>query len=305
MAVIHNTTMSPGKLDLLRGWLPAQPWYLTNGRGPELAKAGGFRLDDPAGEVGIEFMVVTDGSGPRAITYQVPLTYRAGALAGAEGGLIGTAEHGVLGWRWIYDGTCDPVLVAQLVALVHGTAEPQAQNASDTPDPTVIVRPAANGPVAVVTSVVAANGPVGTDLRIQTAGGDGMPNRLLIVRINRILRSGDGAGEAGQPCLSATWRLTDGTQVRGIFATARYLPEHAALRTNAVTLRPSRHGSGPGPPGWPAVPGQSVQPGHALRGTDTTTSAGQCPAASNARPQPPPGSPRGRSHPARPPSGWP
>jgi Maltokinase N-terminal cap domain len=97
MAIIHNTTMSPGKLDLLRYWLPAQPWYLTSGRGSELARAGGFRLDDPAGEVGIEFMVVTDGSGPGAVTYQVPLTYRAGTLAGAEGGLIGTAEHGCSG----------------------------------------------------------------------------------------------------------------------------------------------------------------------------------------------------------------
>ncbi len=96
--------MSPGRLDLLRVWLPAQPWYLTSGRGPELTKAGGFRLDDPAGEVGIEFMVVTDGTGPGAITYQVPLTYRADAIAAAEGGLIGTAEHGVLGRRWIYDG---------------------------------------------------------------------------------------------------------------------------------------------------------------------------------------------------------
>ena len=28
--------------------------------------------------------------------------------------------------------------------------------------------------------------------------------------------------EAGQPCLSATWRLPDGTQVRGILATAQY-----------------------------------------------------------------------------------
>lgn len=231
MAIIHNTTLSPGKLDLLRDWLPAQPWYLASGRGPELARAGGFRLDDPAGEVGIEFMVVTDGSGPRTITYQVPLTYRADALADAEGGLIGTAEHGVLGRRWIYDGTCDPVLVAQLVALIHGTAEPQAQSVSDTPDLTVIARPVANGPVAVATSVVAANGPAGTDLRIQAVGADGTRNCLLIVRINRILCPGDSAaaavGEAGQPCLSATWRLTGVTQVRGIFATARYLPEQA------------------------------------------------------------------------------
>jgi hypothetical protein len=235
MAVIYDTTMSPGKLDLLRDWLPAQPWYVTGGggRGPELAKAGGFRLDDPAGEVGIEFMVVTDGSGPGAVTYQVPLTYRAGALAGAEGGLIGTAEHGVLGRRWIYDGTCDLVLVAQLAALIHGVAEPQAQNVSHTPDPTVIIRPVATGPVAVATSAVAANRPAGTDLRIQAVGADGIQSRLLLVRINRILRLGDGAaaaGEAGQPCLSAIWRLTDGVQVRGIFATARYLPEQATHR---------------------------------------------------------------------------
>jgi len=59
MATIHDTTMNPGKLALLRAWLPAQPWYSSSGRGPELTKAGGFRLDDPAGEVGIEFMVVT------------------------------------------------------------------------------------------------------------------------------------------------------------------------------------------------------------------------------------------------------
>jgi hypothetical protein len=67
MAIIHNTTMSPGKLELLQVWLPAQPWYLNSGHVPELAKAGGFRLDDPAGEVGIEFMVVTDTSENRAI----------------------------------------------------------------------------------------------------------------------------------------------------------------------------------------------------------------------------------------------
>ena len=54
--------------------------------------------------------------------------------------------------------------------------------------------------------------------------------RQLLVRINRILNPGDDAaapGDAGQPCLSATWRRADGTQVRGIFATARYLPEQA------------------------------------------------------------------------------
>jgi hypothetical protein len=229
MAVIHNTTMNPTKLDLLRDWLPAQPWYLTSGRGPDLTKAGGFRLDDPAGEVGIEFMVVRDGSGPHAVTYQVPLAYRAGELAAAADGLIGTSEHGVLGRRWIYDGTRDPVLVAQLVALVHGQAEPQAQEVSGTPDPTVIGSPVVDGPVAAAGSVITANGPAGTDLRVQTASPGGVRNGQLLVRIIRILRPGEdpaavGAAAAGQPCLSGTWRLADGAQVRGIFATASYRP---------------------------------------------------------------------------------
>src|ERR1700689_3232476 len=81
MAIIHHKTMSPGKLELLAAWLPAQPWYRQTGHQPELAKAGGFRLDDPQGEVGIEFMVVTDGSGHGATAYQVPLTHRACAQA--------------------------------------------------------------------------------------------------------------------------------------------------------------------------------------------------------------------------------
>jgi hypothetical protein len=92
LAIIHRTTLVPGKLELLAGWLPAQPWYTGTGREPELAKAGGFRLDDPGGAVGIEFMVVTDG----AVAYQVPVTYRGAALAGAEASLIGTSARGVL-----------------------------------------------------------------------------------------------------------------------------------------------------------------------------------------------------------------
>src|SRR5580704_4504646 len=102
MAIIHKTTLVPGKLDLLAGWMPAQPWYADMGREPALAKAGGFRLDDPEGEVGIEFMVVTDGSGAEATAYHVPLTYRASPLEEGEDALVGTTEHGVLGRRWVY-----------------------------------------------------------------------------------------------------------------------------------------------------------------------------------------------------------
>ena len=39
MAVIYDTMMTPGKLELLAAWLPAQPWYLDRGREPELGSA--------------------------------------------------------------------------------------------------------------------------------------------------------------------------------------------------------------------------------------------------------------------------
>ena len=250
MAIIHNTMMSPGKLELLTSWLPAQPWYLDAGREPELTRAGGFRLDDPQGEVGIEFMVVADGSGERVATYLVPMTYRAAALAGADGGLIGTGEHGVLGRRWIYDGVHDPVLVGQLIALIQGDAEPQAQTVSDSADPTVASQPVADGSLTAVRSAVAANEPAGTKLRVETASADGVRSGELVVRLNRLLQSdgtapADGAALADggaaladggaaladggaaddgaeRPCVSASWRLPDGTRVRGVFVTGQF-----------------------------------------------------------------------------------
>lgn len=200
MAVIHKTTMNPGKLDLLAAWLPAQPWYLGAGRRrPELTRAGGFRLDDPAGEVGIEFMVAADTASGDAVFYHVPMTYRGHPLPGADGALIGTSEHGVLGTRWIYDGVHDPVLVAALRACIMGEATPQAQSVSDTPDPTVIATP-----------------PPG-------AG----PAAQLGLRVNRVLLAdGAGSGEpGGHPCVSATWRMPDGTQARGVFVSAEGFPQ--------------------------------------------------------------------------------
>jgi hypothetical protein len=141
MAFIHRTTMTPTKLELLADWLPKQSWYVGgDAQTPELVKAGGFRLDDPEGEVGIEFMVVVDAAVREPVAYLVPMGYRAEALEGAPGeALIGTSEHGVLGTRWVYDGVHDPVVTAQLDALLRGKATPQAQSKSDTPDPTVTV----------------------------------------------------------------------------------------------------------------------------------------------------------------------
>jgi hypothetical protein len=137
MAVVHQTTLTPGKLAPLSSWLPSKGWYNATGASPVLARAGGFRLDDPAGTVGIELMIVTDQSGQQPASYHIPLTYRGAPLAGAEHALVGETEHGVLGPRWVYDGTRDPVLMTQLVALLRGGVVAQAQSLSDTPDPTV------------------------------------------------------------------------------------------------------------------------------------------------------------------------
>jgi len=130
MSTIHRTTMSPSKLELLAAWLPGQQWYVGP-ESPELHRSGGFRLDDPAGEVGIEFMIVNAVGADSMVTYHVPMTYRGEPLRAAEPALIGTATHGVLGQRWIYDGTADPVLLDQLTALLCGDVLAQHQSRSD------------------------------------------------------------------------------------------------------------------------------------------------------------------------------
>ncbi|HLH84198.1 MAG TPA: hypothetical protein VKV38_13130 [Trebonia sp.] len=71
--------MTPAKLELLAGWLPSRPWYRATGQGPELTRVGGFRLDDPEGEAGVEFMMVADGQDRQPTAYLVPMTYRGSA----------------------------------------------------------------------------------------------------------------------------------------------------------------------------------------------------------------------------------
>ncbi|WP_069172309.1 maltokinase N-terminal cap-like domain-containing protein [Streptomyces griseus] len=222
MAVIHRTTMEPTKLQLLAPWLPTRPWYTGPAGGAELTPAGGFRLDDPEGEVGIELMVVTDTSGERPVPYLVPLTYRGAPLEGADEALVGTSEHGVLGRRWVYDGAHDPVLAAQLLALFAGRTEPQAQSLTDTPDPTVAVHPTGAAHPAVVTSPTVRDGRHGTDIVLGTSSEGGQAASAVIA-VTRVLRAEEpvtrtgGAEARGQ--VTAGWRLPDGGEARGPFFT--------------------------------------------------------------------------------------
>lgn len=133
MALIYDAELSPSKPEILRAWVPAQPWF----PGSELEIVGAFRFDDPAGEVGIETHLVRAGGRD----FQVPLTYRGAPLPG--GTLIATMEHSVLGPRWVYDGCSDPVYVAAVSDVIRAggsQADLEFADGSQAPAPAVQVR---------------------------------------------------------------------------------------------------------------------------------------------------------------------
>jgi len=195
MAVVHRTTLVPSKIELLAAWLPLQDWYVAHPGGPSLARVGGFRLDDPDGEVGIEFFIARDDAAIPAQAYHVPMTYRGAPLARADVHLIGTAQHGVLGPRWIYDGSRDPILLEQLAELIQGRVQAQAQSQSNTPDATVHAVPAGAAP------------------------GEG----LSIAFARRLSPAADAGALPGAGEVTGLWTASDSTLVRSLLATARPL----------------------------------------------------------------------------------
>jgi hypothetical protein len=156
MALLHRADLTPSKLELLTGWLPARPWFQGSPTAG-VERVSAFRFDDPDGAVGIETMLVRAGDGP---VLHVPLTYRGAPREGAEQWLIGTTEHSVLGRRWIYDGCGDPVYAAALARAIHtdgGQAEEvfEVDGQRETREPAMAVTGSgtADAPVPVVGSV--------------------------------------------------------------------------------------------------------------------------------------------------------
>jgi hypothetical protein len=128
VAEVHpGATLTPHFRDFLPLWVARQRWYLGTGI-PSLTPVGFFRFEDPSGEVGIETHLVTDGQA----VYQVPLTYHGAPMKdggpAAAAALVATAEHSLLGSRWIYDGEADPVWRGELLRLVRagGVSEPSS-----------------------------------------------------------------------------------------------------------------------------------------------------------------------------------
>jgi hypothetical protein len=113
MALLHEATISPRKDELVGPWLRTRQWW--DGE-TERAPVGSFRLDDPAGEVGMECFLFGSASGS---TLFVPVTYRDAPLQGREASLLGTMEHSVLGTRYVYDACADPVFVATVLDTIR------------------------------------------------------------------------------------------------------------------------------------------------------------------------------------------
>jgi maltokinase-like protein len=89
-------TLTPSFQEILPAWIARQPWYAGAGV-PALRPVGFYRLEDPAGQVGIDTHLVTDG----AAVYQIAMTYRGAPL------------------ERLADGTTDPAsaLIAEAVVV--------------------------------------------------------------------------------------------------------------------------------------------------------------------------------------------
>ncbi len=258
MAEIFDARLTPTKGDLVEEWVVGRRWYTGRGR-PRLRRLDSWRLDDPAGEVGIETIIFLVEGGPEPLVLQVPLTYRGAPLEGGADGLIGEMEHSVLGHRWVYDAPHDPVYVEQLLALLRGRAEAQSGSVSWTPEPGVVGHPDTGWgeEPQVVSSRVLAGEQSNTSVVVTTSDG-----RPVIVKIFRTLHAGANPditlpeALAGSPFVPAgvghvtgSWDRADGQgRDTGQLAVAQEFLEGAedawrvCLRQAERALRGSRPG---------------------------------------------------------------
>ena len=193
MAEIHTGTyVRPSKLELLTAWMGAQRWYAAKGYEPQLTRIDAWRLGDPAGEVGIETLIVWDDAGTGPVAYQVPLTYRSAPVEELEHALVGTTEHGVLGQRWVYDGTHDPVYAAQLLEFVRGRVHAESSTESDTVDDRYVGVPATTWTedLSFGSSRVLAGEQSNTSIIVDTVTSEGSA-RPVIIKVFRMLSPGE------------------------------------------------------------------------------------------------------------------
>ncbi|ALV44334.1 hypothetical protein MB46_01180 [Arthrobacter alpinus] len=209
MAIVYAAQLRPSKMELLALWLPQQPWFVASEE--ELVRLGSFRFDDPAGEVGVETQLVGAGKN----VYHVPMTYRGAPLEGAEKFLIGTMDHSVLGDRWAYDATGDPVYAATLAAALLAGAPQAVQLREADGETTVIQETSTIKATGIPLEKVPALGAIAT---VTDAGVSTISSGNLELRVLRELDLG-GVPTPGYG-LTAVW---EGQQSPVLIATAAIL----------------------------------------------------------------------------------
>lgn len=203
MAIVHKgASLVPNKIELLTQWLPHQRWYAGKGQVPRLERVGGFRFEDPEGEVGVEVLLVADHSASPVVVYQVPLTYRGAPLEGAEHALVGTMEHSVLGPRWVYDGPHDPVYVAGLVETILTAGVSDIAQASQGSNAVAVGTSTGVTDGVVSSSKVLAGEQSNTSIICRMSAPGGGPGEPLIVKVFRIVQDGDNPDVVVQSALT-------------------------------------------------------------------------------------------------------
>lgn len=198
MGIVYDATLDPSKQEFVAAWLPTRSWARDLEIG---AKVGEYRFDDPAGEVGVETIVfaATDET-----LIQVPLTYRAEPLVGAEDYLVATSEHSVLGRRWVYDGCGDPVWAAGLArAILTGGSQDQMYFERDGKQIDIPPRMQVRGsgePGADVPDVTA----------VDSATDHGTTTVVRCGALELLLARVVGTELVGDQTLSGTWRDGEG-----------------------------------------------------------------------------------------------
>lgn len=214
MAILHQAELRPSKLELLANWLPTQDW---SGAGQlvvsDLHRVASYRFDDPEGEVGIETLIVRAGEGH---LLQVPLTYRGAPLDGAEQWLISTMDHSVLGKRWVYDASGDPVYASALAAaiLAGGTEVDQFVQVGDSlrPQPSTTHVQGSGAPDTTVAPIDTVAVTQHGDVTVIDAGS-------LRLSVRRVLGEGVEVTDAAQS-LVGTW---DGQPTPIVLALASFI----------------------------------------------------------------------------------
>ena len=203
MGIVHKgATIVPSKLELVTAWMPRQRWYAGKGHDPLLRRVGGFRFEDPEGEVGVETLLLADTAVSPAVVYQVPLTYRGAPLDGAEHALLGTMEHSVLGTRWVYDGPHDPVYVRTLVDTILRSASSDIAQASAGSNALAVGHATGrfSGLVEEGTVLVGEQSNTSIICRMRTL--EGGPAEPVIVKVFRTVQDGDNPDVVVQSALT-------------------------------------------------------------------------------------------------------